>query len=105
MNKKTENGFHALTYKEYLRIFLLLNNFDDAKQEKVLARMADCMQLKLRKVSSKALDLTQSCTMVSVVADIAINTTFMESIPRAIQLTDTNATNRYTIHYKSVLAY
>ena len=105
MNKKTENGFHTLTYKEYLRIFLLLNNFDDAKQEKVLARMADCMQLNLRKVSSKALDLTQSCTMVSVVADIAINTTFMESIPRAIQLTDTNATNRYTIHYKSVLAY
>lgn len=105
MNKKTENGFHTLTYKEYLRIFLLLNNFDDAKQEKVLARMADCMQLNLRKVSSKALDLTQSCTMVSVVADIAINTTFMESIPRAIQLTDTNATNRYIIHYKSVLAY
>lgn len=102
---ETKNGFDTLTYKEYLRIFLLLYNFSDANQEKVLARMADCMQFNLRKVSSTPLDLTQSYTMVSIVADVAVNTTFMDSISRITNLSETNTTNRYLIHYKSVMAY
>ena len=104
-NRDVDNGFDTLTYKEYLRVFLLLNNFSDANQKKILARMADCIQFNLRKVSSKPLDITQSYTMVAAVADVAVNTTFMDKIPRIVNSSSANTSNRYVIHYKSVLAY
>ena len=97
------NEFAKFSYKDYLRIFVLVNEV--ANMEKVLARMADCMQLNLRKASSSALDMTQSYTMIAVNADVTINTTFLDMIPRLQRIAAPDNVNRYQVHYKSVLAY
>lgn len=97
------NEFAKFSYKDYLRVFVLINEIPST--EKVLARMADCMQLNLRKASSSALDMTQSYTMIAVNADVTINTTFLDMIPRLQNLTAPENINRYQVHYKSVLAY
>lgn len=97
------NEFAKFSYKDYLRIFVLINEIPST--EKVLARMADCMQFNLRKASSSALDMTQSYTMIAVNADVTINTTFLDMIPRLQNLTAPENINQYQVHYKSVLAY
>lgn len=104
--KNSDNGNEALklSYKEYLRIFLLINTIGDAKEDRLLARMADCMQFNLRKNSS-SLDMTKSYTMISAKADVSVNTTFMGKIPQALNLADPGIGDRFQIHYKSVLAY
>lgn len=90
-------------YKDYLRVFVLTNEI--ISTEKVLARMADCMQLNLRKAGSSPLDMTQSYTMVALNADVAVNTTFMDMVPRLANQSVSGNINRYQVHYKSVLAY
>lgn len=103
-NNNSDKGSEAykFSYKEYLRVFLLVNTITDSQENKVLARMADCMQLNLRKNSS-SLDMTQSYTMISVNADVTTNTTFMDRIPAFLDMTGSG--NKFQIHYKSVLAY
>ena len=100
----TDNDFSKLTYKDYLRIFLLLNFFSDAQQSKMLARMADCMQFNLKKNSS-TLNMTKSYTMVYANGDVTVNTTFMDMVPRLANVVTSGSENQYSIHYESVLAY
>ncbi|MGN0358763.1 MAG: DUF5702 domain-containing protein [Blautia sp.] len=99
------HGSFRFGYKDYLRVFLLVHSVRDVDRNKLMARMADCMQFNLRKNSSTPLDLTQSYTMISINTDVSIHTTFMDMAPRLAGGTLSGDENLYQIHYKSVMAY
>ncbi len=87
----------TLDYSEYLRIFLNLNMLSEAKEEKILGRIADCIQL------NTEFDLLDGYTMLSIDSDIKVRTTFMRKISElggGRTMDDT-----YTIKYQSVLGY
>ena len=87
----------TLDYSEYLRIFLNLKMLSEVKEEKILGRIGDCIQL------NTEFDLLDGYTMLSIGSDIKVRTTFMRKISElggGRTMDDT-----YLIKYQSVLGY
>ena len=81
----------TLTYKEYLRIFLLLNGLSETKERAVLTRMAVLIDVNMNngmknayydgeKISVKEnFDISSAPTMVTVDADVSVKTWFLSA--------------------------
>lgn len=88
-----------LSYKEYLKLFLLVDMLNESKQRDFIARTADCIQLNTEKL------LKEKYTMVSMDVQVKSTVTFL---PRAeIFLGNTAGRNegKKIITYRSILAY
>ena len=81
----------TLTYKEYLRIFLLLNGLSETKERAVLTRMAVLIDVNMNngmknayydgeKISVKEnFDISSAPTMITVDADVSVKTWFLSA--------------------------
>lgn len=84
-------------YGEWLRVFLNMQMLA-GKEDTVLARIGDCVQ-----VNTDA-DITKAYTMIEVQADVGVKTTFLRKIA-GWSSSDWQHDDTYTVQYKSILGY
>jgi len=75
----------TLNYREYLKLFVMLNTFSEKKENNMLSRMAVLMQINLTegmndactdRSKSSGFDITKAYTMIKVDADVKLNMWF-----------------------------
>lgn len=82
--KKEDNPVNGLYYEEYLWIFVCVNMFIPAQQEKLLARTADCIELNMTdKKSNEDNSLKDMYTMLEVEAKVSVDTFFLPKLSGA----------------------
>lgn len=98
-NKISNRSVLTMNYKEYLTVFLMVHMVGSLEKT-ALARIADCIQLN----TGTNLDITTSCTMIAVSANVKIRTTFLR---KASEWSGSHSatSDYYTINYKSCLGY
>lgn len=84
-------------YGEYLRVFLNIQMIA-GKEDKVLARIGDCVQVNTNT------DITKDYTMIELQANIGVKTAFLRKIAQWSSY-DWEYDDVYTVNYKSVLGY
>lgn len=84
-------------YGEYLRVFLNVKMMA-GMEEKVLARIGDCVQV------NTETDIIKDYTMVEVAANVGVKTTFLRRIANWSSA-DWQYGDSYTVNYKSILGY
>ncbi len=84
-------------YGEWLRVFLNVQMLA-GKEENVLARIGDCIQI------NTDTDITKGNTMMAVQADVGVKTSFMQKIADWAD-SEWNYDDMYMVQYKSVLGY
>lgn len=87
----------TLDYSEFLRIFMALNMMSDTKEKNILGRIADCIQI------NSEFDITKGYTMLSVDADIKVQTSFMRKVSE--MGSGGFLEDAYTVKYQSILGY
>lgn len=90
-------GKVTLNYAEYLRIFL--NVAIGTRDDKALARIADCIQVNMNDVN-----LLQMYTMLAIAAKVSNHTTFMRKIADWSG-SGWTYNDAYTVNYQSILGY
>lgn len=90
-------GKVTLNYAEYLRIFL--NVAIGTRDDKALARIADCIQVNMNDVN-----LLQMYTMHAIAAKVSNHTTFMRKIADWSG-SGWTYNDAYTVNYQSILGY
>jgi len=88
----------TLNYGEFLRIFLNVSLLA-GKEEEILARMADCIQI------NTEFDLLTGYTMLAIEAKVKVRTTFMRTISDLGSGGWTLPDNTYRVRYQSILGY
>lgn len=90
----------TLTYREYLRIFLMLNSLSETKERAMLSRMAVLIDINMnngmknaavngrRIVPEKDFDITSAHTMITLDADVSVNTWFFGAFSKDAVGTD-----------------
>ena len=88
-SKTTSGKTITLTYKEYLKIFILLNTLFDEKEEAMLSRIATLIQINMTNgmdnivinekeyEKSEDFNITEAYTMLEMESEATINTWFM----------------------------
>ena len=109
-NMSVASGFN-LTYKEYLKIFMLLNL--KYNKSSMLANCAKLIQINVS-AKDKSFDITEAATMIEAKADIWVKTTFF-FIPKSRTATKDfdyydfdikrSGINRQSIEYAGLLGY
>jgi len=75
----------TLNYREYLKLFVMMNTFSETKENNMLSRMAVLMQINLTegmndtgtiRSKSSGFDITKAYTMIKVDADVKLNMWF-----------------------------
>lgn len=84
-------------YGEWLRVFLNMQMLA-GKEDNVLARIGDCVQ-----INTKA-DITKAYTMIELQADVGVKTTFMRKIADWSS-SEWKYDDTYTVQYKGILGY
>lgn len=88
-----------LTYKEYLKLYVLCAVLSDSGEKDIVMRVADCIQLNTK---SK---LSEKYTMVSLKATVKSSTTFLPKVPAFLGEQGKETDGKKSILYRSVLAY
>ncbi len=88
-----------LTYKEYLKLYVLCAVLSDSGEKDIVMRVADCIQLNTK---SK---LSEKYTMVSLNASVKSSTTFLPKVPAFLGEKEKETDGKKRILYRSVLAY
>ncbi|MDO4273478.1 MAG: DUF5702 domain-containing protein [Eubacteriales bacterium] len=88
-----------LSYKEYLKIFILLDLMDESKKRDLVARTGDCIQLNIQE------PLKNKYTMLSLSAQVKSSTTFWPRVPEFLGRTGEASDGRKTLRYQGILAY
>lgn len=89
----------TLTYKEYLKLYILCAVLSDKGEKDIVMRAADCIQLNTK---SK---LSEKYTMVSLKATVKSSTTFLPKVPAFLGEQGKETDGKKSILYRSVLAY
>lgn len=84
-------------YGEYLRVFLNVQMID-GKEQNVLARIGDCIQV------NTDTNIIKDFTMIEVQSNVGVKTTFMGRIADWASA-NWNHGDSYTVNYKSILGY
>lgn len=87
------------TYKDYMKLFLLISMMDDSGKNKLVARAGDCIQLNIRE------ELSSKYTMVTLKADVDVSTTFLPKVPEFLGQSGSTDDGKRRMKYRSVLAY
>lgn len=87
------------TYKDYMKLFLLISMMDDSGKNKMVARAGDCIQLNIRE------ELSSKYTMVTLKAEVDASTTFLPKVPEFLGQSASTDNGKRRIKYRSVLAY
>lgn len=89
-----------LSYKEYMKLFLLIKMVKSKNEQKFLSRTGDCIQLNTgKKLSSKY-------TMLTLKADVKSTTTFLPRVPLFLGRENASEEDgKSTILYQGVLGY
>lgn len=87
------------TYKDYMKLFLLISMMDDSGKNKMVARAGDCIQLNIRE------ELSSKYTMVTLKAEVDASTTFLPKVPEFLGQSTSTDNGKRRIKYRSVLAY
>ena len=126
--KTTSGKAITLTYKEYLKIFIMLNTLSDEKEKAMLSRIATLIQINMTNGMDNIViddteyekngdfNITEAYTMLEVEADAKINTWFMGMfVPDYNMNADGSTSYEYNysdiaskekkISYKGVLSY
>lgn len=126
--KTTSGKAITLTYKEYLKIFIMLNTLSDEKEKAMLSRIATLIQINMTNGMDNIViddteyekngdfNITEAYTMLEVEADAKINTWFMGMfVPDYSMNADGSTSYEYNysdiaskekkISYKGVLSY
>ena len=88
-----------MTYKEYMKLFVLIALIDGNSEERLLARTGDCIQLNTK---SK---LKEKYTMLQIQAEVKVSTTFLPKVPDFLGRKEDSSDGKKVIRYKSVMAY
>ena len=88
-----------MTYKEYMKLFVLIALIDGNSEERLLARTGDCIQLNTK---SK---LKEKYTMLQIQAEVKVSTTFLPKVPDFLGRKEGSSDGKKVIRYKSVMAY
>ena len=88
-----------MTYKEYMKLFVLIALIDGNSEERLLARTGDCIQLNTK---SK---LKDKYTMLQILAEVKVSTTFLPKVPDFLGRKEDSSDGKKVIRYKSVMAY
>ena len=88
-----------LTYKEYLKLYVLCAVLSDSGEKDIVMRVADCIQLNTK---SK---LSEKYTMVSLNASVKSSTTFLPKVSAFLGEKEKETGGKKRILYRSVLAY
>ena len=88
-----------MTYKEYMKLFVLIALIDGNSEERLLARTGDCIQLNTK---SK---LKDKYTMLQIQAEVKVSTTFLPKVPDFLGRKEGSSDGKKVIRYKSVMAY
>lgn len=87
------------TYKDYMKLFLLISMMDNSGKNKLVARAGDCIQLNISE------ELSRKYTMVTLKADVDASTTFLPKVPEFLGQSGSTDNGKRRIKYRSVLAY
>lgn len=88
-----------LTYKEYMKLFLLITMVSSKNEQKLLVRTGDCIQLNTgKKLSSKY-------TMLTLKADVKSTTTFLPNVPAFLGRSNSEEDGKKIIKYCGILGY
>lgn len=88
-----------MSYKEYMKLFVMISLLDTNSEDRLLARTGDCIQL------NTGLKLKDKYTMLTLEAEVKVSTVFLPSIPEFIGSKSTASDGKKTIRYKSIMAY
>lgn len=87
------------TYKDYMKLFVLVKLADENGKKDLSVRAADCIQL------NTGSTLSQKYTMLTLNAKVQTSTTFLPKVPEFLGKGKSTDDGRRIIDYKSVLAY
>ena len=87
------------TYKDYMKLFVLVKLADENGKKDLSTRAADCIQL------NTGSTLSQKYTMLTLNAKVQTSTTFLPKVPEFLGKGKSTDDGRRIIDYKSVLAY
>lgn len=88
-----------MSYKEYLKLFMLVDMLNDSNERDFIARTADCIQLNTGKL------LKNNYTMISLEAKVKSTVTFLPEVPSFLEDDFRQSDRKKTITYQSILAY
>lgn len=88
-----------LSYKEYLKLFMLVDMLNESNERDFIARTADCIQLNTGKM------LKEKYTMVSLEAKVKSSVTFLPKVPAFLGDNSRQSDGKKIITYQSILAY
>lgn len=92
------NGL-KFTYKDYMKLFILIALTGETGKTDLSARAADCIQLNTGSV------LSQKYTMLTLNAKVETSTTFLPKVPEFLGRGKSTDDGKRIIDYKSVMAY
>lgn len=87
------------TYKDYMKLFILIALTGETGKKDLSARAADCIQLNTGSV------LSQKYTMLTLNAKVETSTTFLPKVPEFLGRGKSTDDGKRIIDYKSVMAY
>lgn len=87
------------TYKDYMKLFVLIALTGETGKKDLSARAADCIQL------NTGLSLSQKYTMLTLNAKVQTSTTFLPKVPEFLGKGNSTDDGKRIIDYKSVMAY
>lgn len=87
------------TYKDYMKLFVLVELVNENGKKNLSTRAADCVQL------NTGSTLSQKYTMLTLNAKVQTSTTFLPKVPEFLGKGKSTDDGRRIIDYKSVLAY
>lgn len=88
-----------MSYKEYMKLFILISLLDDSSENRLLARTGDCIQLNTGK------KLKDKYTMLTIEADVKVSTVFLPAVPEFLGKKNFFSDGKKVIRYKSIMAY
>lgn len=87
------------TYKDYMKLFVLVELVNENGKKNLSTRAADCVQL------NTGSTLSQKYTMLTLNAKVQTSTTFLPKVPEFLGKGKSTDDGKRIIDYKSVLAY
>lgn len=87
------------TYKDYMKLFILIALTGENGKKDLSARAADCIQL------NTGSTLSQKYTMLTLNAKVQTSTTFLPKVPEFLGQGKSTDDGKRIIDYKSVMAY
>ncbi|MDC7289635.1 DUF5702 domain-containing protein [Blautia schinkii] len=99
VNVWPSNDKFKLSYKEYLKLYILIGLIEEGNEKNIVLRTADCIQLNTGKM------LKDKYTMLTLNAEVKASTTFLPKVPAFLGQENKNDDGKRRIRYQSILAY